>query len=561
MRNTSFTMDLQTPENRRTLSSNYYYIENTQGNSRNSSLWDEDYFNADTEVEEGNENFQTQLKGINYLPQPAGGITPLPRNIPISPDEDSYPPRQPRTHQRPLTAILSFLPEKTRSRGNSHSPERALHIRSSNKEKSKREADEDFMATLTGDRGGIIKVEEKRGARFAGWFSGSSAPLAVGIPIDDDDDRSPTMLNSRDVSPARRRPTLQSSNSPTSSIPQYQTPAQQLSTSRIANFFSARPTPTQTIQLPTSTIQSDDLLTLDIQSALFPAGPQSPNDPFSPSAYKNLLQNAEGVLLKLQTAYKLRVSALYELSSEREAQADELEEAETRNRALKSQLHDMAQQREEQDRAMAELLMELASEKQARAQEKAAREQSIREVRESRQRMEREGKRASCCSGTHNEEDLGIDLGRQRTHKKGWRQSIGSTGGESESDVDSVFSRSMSPTASTAYSETSSTLTMDSSSSPEILQASFGRVLTLQNPVRPKIERQLSTYQKILTGKISQPEESGDMGCKNCMGQSSSVAWDTVGLLKAENEGLKERVGELEGAVEGALDFVAGLGL
>ena len=39
------------------------------------------------------------------------------------------------------------------------------------------------------------------------------------------------------------------------------------------------------------------------------------------------------------------------------------------------------------------------------------------------------------------------------------------------------------------------------------------------------------------------------------------MAWDTVGLLRAENRGLKERVGELEGCVEGALDLCSGLGL
>ena len=51
----------------------------------------------------------------------------------------------------------------------------------------------------------------------------------------------------------------------------------------------------------------------------------------------------------------------------------------------------------------------------------------------------------------------------------------------------------------------------------------------------------------------------GETGCENCRGKDSSVAWDTVGLLRAENKGLKERVGTLEGAVEGALDLCSGL--
>jgi cell division septum initiation protein DivIVA len=39
------------------------------------------------------------------------------------------------------------------------------------------------------------------------------------------------------------------------------------------------------------------------------------------------------------------------------------------------------------------------------------------------------------------------------------------------------------------------------------------------------------------------------------------MAWDTVNLLKDENKGLKDRVEELETAVEGALDVVNGIGL
>jgi hypothetical protein len=53
----------------------------------------------------------------------------------------------------------------------------------------------------------------------------------------------------------------------------------------------------------------------------------------------------------------------------------------------------------------------------------------------------------------------------------------------------------------------------------------------------------------------------GETGCENCRGKDASVAWDAVGLLRAENKGLKDRVGTLEGAVEGALDLVVGLRL
>lgn len=50
-------------------------------------------------------------------------------------------------------------------------------------------------------------------------------------------------------------------------------------------------------------------------------------------------------------------------------------------------------------------------------------------------------------------------------------------------------------------------------------------------------------------------------GCRNCQGKDSSVAWDAFGLPSAENRGLKMWVGDLENAVDGALDLVAGLRL
>ena len=53
----------------------------------------------------------------------------------------------------------------------------------------------------------------------------------------------------------------------------------------------------------------------------------------------------------------------------------------------------------------------------------------------------------------------------------------------------------------------------------------------------------------------------GEQGCTNCRGKDASVAWDTVGLLRMENKGLKERVGELESAVDGALGVCDGLHL
>ena len=76
--------------------------------------------------------------------------------------------------------------------------------------------------------------------------------------------------------------------------------------------------------------------------------------------------NSEGLLLRLQTAYKLRTMALHELTADKDAQEEELEETETRVQHLKLQLDDMAQKSLDHEKEMAALRDELASERKAR---------------------------------------------------------------------------------------------------------------------------------------------------------------------------------------------------
>ena len=550
-------------KHRRTLSS--------ISHSRNSSLqkvWAEDYLDA---VECTGE-FEGTPESIT--PPPAATLTtrPFPRSIPFSEDEEAYPARQTRTHQRSLTALLPF--RATHWRSNSTSPQR-----SPAKEKSQQEAD--FMPTLTGDKDGTIRVAD-RSKGLSSWFSGSSAPVPVGIQVGEQKLSSPSTMSSRDGSPEQptaklqKRPTLSTLHSSTTlnnSTPIKHTAA----TASRFNFFSSPKTPNQkTIQLPQSSLENDEFLTIDITSALFPNSSAQSQDPFSPSAFKNLLLNAEGLLQKLQTAYKLRTLSLHELSSTHSAVIDELEEAETRTQCLRSQLEDMASKVSEQDRTISDLVTQLAIEKQARAEEKEARERSIQLVKENRLEMEASKNRSSCCS----HEDLGISNGNRDREK--WRQSGGSEmSSDAESGHESVFSRSRSPTL---MSSAASILTTEST--PEVLQANFGRVVPHPNSPnsksshttpRPKLVDRPSTFQKILRGvpTSSEPERERDVvddmfgmgigmggsGCENCRGKDASVAWDAVGLLRAENRGLKDRVGSLETAVEGALDLCGGLRL
>jgi len=225
-----------------------------------------------------------------------------------------------------------------------------------------------------------------------------------------------------------------------------------------------------------------------------------------------------------------------------------------------------------QDDVISDLVGQLAEEKRARSEEREAREKSIALVRAG---AERESKHTS----TSSLEDLGIR--NAKGHGK-WGHGSVDMSGDSDAEslnAESVFSRSRSPTGTVGSRSSGPSVAGTVESTPEIAQAAFARVV--QNPAhtanstyqpRPKALQQKSTFQKILTGLSGAGEDGkvaerdrydsigmGETGCSNCRGKDASVAWDTVGLLRAENRGLKDRVGSLESAVEGALDLCDGL--
>ncbi|APA10534.1 hypothetical protein SS1G_06938 [Sclerotinia sclerotiorum 1980 UF-70] len=461
-------------------------------------------------------------------------------NSPGSLDEERAPSRRPRTHQRSLTQLLPSW--STRQNNPS------LH-RSAENSPTKEDQHLEYMASLTGDKGGRTRIPERSRGGRSGWFGGSSPSEAAGLEQDG--------LVSK--MPAAREPSPNPKLERKGTLPVVElnsTPAKSTGGSMFG-FFSSPKAPAKAIELP-SDPDSDEYLTLDIHSSLFPLGAA---DPFSPAAFKNLQSNAEGLLLKLQTVYKLRTIQYHEMKAEKDAQGEELEEAKIRAEHLKLQLEDMAKKFNEQDTAMEDLVTQLAVEKQARVEQ---RDQHIAQIKRTEEAA-RIAYRASYCS-TVGEEDLGIppDI------RAKWRKSAGSTdlSGESDDDMasgggESVFSRSRSPTLTV-----STVMTRDSTrdSTPDI-PSSFGRVGALQRdaqftnnptiviPTKPK--PQTSAFRKILG--IGSSESSPTNTCSNCSGQGTSMAWDTVGLLRAENKSLKDRVSHLEGAVDGALDICGGL--
>jgi len=400
----------------------------------------------------------------------------------------------------------------------------------------------DFMPTLTGDKSGQIRVEDK-GGKLSDWFNGSSGPVNLGIlpsPTKEKEDateRSPSAPMIRPPHKLHRTTTSESAINPMTSA-----------ASRFS-FFTSKHSATLPPSLPP--VVNDELLSLDIRMALNPGGAA---EPFSPSSLQNLFTNAESLLLRLQTAYKLRTISLHEITSEMSAQQEELEEAEVRARHLKMQLDDMAAKVAERDNALKALVEELALERQQRREEKEARERSIVLVRRPR------------VDGS----DVGAEtnVSNRRHEKRESNFTIASDSGfESEDDslADSVFSRNREATSpGTTMSSASGT------TSPEPCQhTQFSSVASApqasgnrpgMGPLRP------STFQKILKGisTAKANEVPGDAdtvrwGCANCNGGNAAEAWSVAGILRDENKGLKQRVGSLEGAVESCLDLVNGL--
>lgn len=371
---------------------------------------------------------------------------------------------------------------------------------------------------LPNESGAHGKGEEKVG-KLASWFTGKSEPISIGLlPSPTKEKTTPldTIAESSDI-----RPT-----SPPKAIMMAQGMSKPAMASRFS-FFSSKlsltKSPTQPLDL------NDELVDMDVSAALFPNGPA---DPFSPAAFKNLQQQAEGLLVRLQSAYKERTAALREMTAEKETLAEESEGAETRARHLKMQLDGLSVKLAEQDEAMMNLVDELAEEKQARRKEEEARKRSIRVVGE-------------------------ITLPGTNFKRSSLSNTISDSGFESEDDsaVDSVFSG-----RNGVHSPAMSMSSVSTTNSPDVYQ-----MPEMQSPTptfqatRLRVPQGLAAAKGALTSYGQEAPGEPVQVCSNCGGVRASEAWSVVGVLKEENKTLKRRVGELEGALDGCLDVVARL--
>lgn len=360
--------------------------------------------------------------------------------------------------------------------------------------------------------------EEKVG-KLADWFRGESEPINIGFlpsPAKEKSDNLETSGASSVIRP--------------STLLQRKSTAQATSKPAMARRFSFFPSKTSLAKSTSPSPDLDDeLLDIDINKTLFPSGAA---DPSSPAALKNLQQQAESLLLRMQTAYRERTLQVREIAAEKEALAEEALGAETRAQHLKMQLNDLSVKFTEQDQAIMTLVDDLAQEKLARREEEEARKRTLRLVEQASPPHTSHGR----VSRAYTVSDSGFES-------------------EDESPAESIFSG-----RDGVHSPTMSMSSVATSNSPDAYQfpdahssTSTSRAARLRIPMTQPVKGMSTPYRNDL------PEEAPPSSCTNCHGGRASEAWSLLGVMQEENRCLKHRVGELEGALDGCLDVVTRL--
>ncbi|KAL9032792.1 MAG: hypothetical protein Q9214_007809, partial [Letrouitia sp. 1 TL-2023] len=230
-------------------------------------------------------------------------------------------------------------------------------------------------------------------------------------------------------------------------------------------------------------------------------------------------------------AYKARTQFLHEAIAEKEARDEEVEGAQTRARHLKIQLDDTTQKMAEQDKAIMNLVDELAREKQARREEDDARKRSVLLIHN------------SAVSFTAAGDAHTVQQKPRTASNISYESSI------SEDEASLLFSPA--PTAS----PTVSTASVSTMNSPELRHTSIDSPCP-QKSSQLQLVRMRPSLRVQSNNNSSKPRSplAGQWKCHSC-----AEAWSVVEVLKLENQGLKERVEHLEGELDGCLDLVNGL--
>ncbi|KAL6713100.1 hypothetical protein ACLMJK_009221 [Lecanora helva] len=359
----------------------------------------------------------------------------------------------------------------------------------------------------------------EKASKLANWFKGESEPISIGFLPSPVKEKVDPFDNTRASSEIR----------PTALLQRMST-ASTISRPAMAgrfSFFTNKGSSSKPIARPLDL--DDEFIDMDIGTALLPTG--SP-DPSSPAALKNLQQQAESLLLRLQTAYKERTITLRDMVAEKEALAEETEGAETRARHLKTQLDDLSAKLAEQDEAMMNLVDQLAQEKLARQEENEARKRSVRLVEH--------------ATPTNTSQ-------RRRTLS----DPVSDSGFESgdDSSAESVFSR-----RSGAHSPAFSMSSVSTNNSPDVHPVGDHQSpMSLAQSERLRDQPTTTRKEVPISYQNQVARQQARSNRQNRNTNQNAEAWNTIYILQEENKFYKKRVGELEDALDGCLDLVGTL--
>lgn len=336
---------------------------------------------------------------------------------------------------------------------------------------------------------------------FGDLFHGESAPVQIGVPTSPAKELDESELVMEYRSGFTERPSARHvRKESTTSVTSTRGPAK-------TSWFSRKPSVPAPASAPAkANVMEDEMLSVNINTALFPHGP---GDPLSPQSYNDLLLNATNLLQRMQASYKEKVEYIASIQPEIEAQKEEVEETEIRSAHLKRQLEDLGKQAQEQKQVNEELIIKLSEEKMKLSEERE-KSKTIRLV----------------------PRDTDGGASDEESHRRGKRRSAGDasdSGFESDVDTASVLSSGMDTPASHRQ--------------PHFM---------------------LTADQDVIPSRRTPPPRESVASSNACSGSTKqslghTAAWKTVEDLRNENRQLRMQVEEMQRTVQGCIDMVGGL--
>lgn len=297
------------------------------------------------------------------------------------------------------------------------------------------------------------------------------------------------------------------------------------------------------------------LLMLDINSILStPSGSLSSSEKLCPMKVQAILSDAEKLLSSIQVAYVQSTFALREMTKSRDCLAEKLEQSETRAESLRSQLENQARENAVDRQRIAEFESELKENKSVLS---SSRRFSL-----------------SCTPSQESKDIISVFASHKKIKTSPLLRHSYNTQSRIQLDTIHDTDETTNIVCTNPESQPVANIRRSSLSNCSVAEqnpdSSLQGSLSKSNPKRHSSFHQQSSDYSTLSSSNSffgfftrrQHNKESDISpapgnqCVKCSGKDVGNAWDTVNLLKEENHGLKNRVFELEAAIDDALDAV-----